>query len=136
MKFLDNINQYASKYDELELKPFLKETAKMLGKHIVLYVMIIYTLISDSKVPVKIKLVFTAAIGYLLLPTDFVADFLPIIGFTDDIAFLTYVVTKASDYITPEVTEQAKSKMKNWLNMEIEDAEIVEENINRDNSES
>ena len=127
MKFLENINQFASKYDELELKPFLKASAKKLGKHIVLYAMIAYTIISDTKVPVKVKLVFMAAIGYLLLPTDLVSDFLPYIGFTDDIAFLSYVISQASDYITPEVTQEAKSKMKSWLNMEIEDSEITEE---------
>lgn len=128
MKFLDNINQYASKYDELELKPFLKASAKKLGKHIVLYAMIIFTLISDSKVPVKVKLVFTAAIGYLILPADLITDFLPYIGFTDDIAFLSYVISQASDYITPEVTQEAKAKMKNWLNMEIEEVDVEDEN--------
>ena len=127
MKLLDNIGQYVGYYDEGELKSFMKATAKKLGKHIVYYVMIMVTLIGDSKVPNKAKLTFMAAIGYLLLPTDLVADILPFIGFTDDIAFLTYVISSATDYITPDIKDEAKVKLKKWLSIDMEDADIIEE---------
>jgi uncharacterized membrane protein YkvA (DUF1232 family) len=48
------------------------------------------------------------ALGYFILPTDLVADFLPVIGFSDDIALISYVIANAVEYITPEITEKAK----------------------------
>jgi uncharacterized membrane protein YkvA (DUF1232 family) len=127
MKFLNNISQYVGYYDEGELKSFMKATARKLGKYIAYYVMIMVTLIGDPTVPNKAKLTFMAAIGYLILPTDLVADILPFIGFTDDIAFLTYVISSATDYITPGIKDEARVKLKKWLSIDIEDADIIEE---------
>ncbi len=105
----------------------MKATARKLGKYIAYYVMIMVTLIGDPTVPNKAKLTFMAAIGYLILPTDLVADILPFIGFTDDIAFLTYVISSATDYITPGIKDEARVKLKKWLSIDIEDADIIEE---------
>lgn len=100
---------------------------KKAGKEIVLYAMIIYTMLRDSNIPVKVKVVLTAALGYLILPADLVSDMLPIIGFADDIAFLTYVISSASEYITPEIKEKAKDKLGKWYNAE--DAEIIDDEL-------
>ena len=126
MGFTKNIKQYIDFYDELELFSMLKVAGKKLGSQVILYALIMVTLIGDSKIPMKVRLVFMAAIGYLILPTDIVADFLPVIGFTDDIAFLTYVVSSASEYITPEVRDRAKDKMEKWINNVADDGEIID----------
>ncbi len=124
MKLLNNIQEYLQYYDELELKDKLKIIGKKIGSKVLFYVLIMVILISDSKIPIKIRLVFMAALGYLILPTDLVADLLPVVGFTDDIAFLSYAINNAREYITPEITEKAKNKLEKWINNE---AEIVDE---------
>jgi len=129
MKLIKNIQQYIEHYNESDLKKFLVVFSKKIGKEVVLYVMIVYTLLRDSEVPTKVKVVLMAALGYLILPTDLICDLLPIIGFTDDVAFLTYVISSASEYITPEIKEKAKEKMGNWINANVEDAEIFEEEV-------
>ncbi len=125
MKLVQNIKQYVSEYNESDLKQVLVLYGKKLGTQIVLYALIMVTLIKDSAIPLKVRLMFMAALGYLILPSDLVADILPFIGFTDDIAFLTYVISSATDYITPEVKEKAKGMMGNWI--DIEEAEVVED---------
>ncbi|MDG2081875.1 MAG: YkvA family protein [Bacteroidales bacterium] len=127
MKVLDNMHEYIKHYDESELKSFLRSYGKKLGNTVVLYALIILTLISDSRVPLKLRVMLTASAGYLLLPADLISDFLPIIGFTDDIAFLTYVMSSANDYITPEVKEEARGKMNRWLKIEHDDAETIDD---------
>jgi len=47
-------------------------------------------------------------LGYFILPTDLVADFLPLIGFADDIALISYVIANAIEYITPEIKQKAR----------------------------
>ena len=127
MKLVNDIKQYIDHYDESELFSLLKSAGKKLGSQIVMYVLILVALIGDKKVPLKVRMIFMAAIGYLILPTDLIADLLPVIGFTDDIAFLTFVISSASEYITPEVKEKAKNKMGQWMPAEAEeDAEIMD----------
>ncbi len=124
MGITKNIKQYIDHYDESELFSMLKVAGKKLGSQVVLYVLILFTLIGDSKIPVKVRFVFMAAIGYLILPTDLIADILPVIGFTDDIAFLTYVISNATEYITPEIKEQARGKMGKWIKTDSKEKEI------------
>ncbi|MBT3173635.1 MAG: DUF1232 domain-containing protein [Lentimicrobiaceae bacterium] len=129
MRLFDNIHQYIKHYDESELKSFLRSYGKKLGNTVMLYALIVLTLIGDYRVPLKLRILLTASVGYLILPTDLISDFLPVIGFTDDIAFLTYVITSANDYITPEVKEEAKGKMSRWLKIDYDDVEIIDDQV-------
>ncbi len=126
MKLLSNIQQYIGYYDELQLANKLKSAGKKIGSQVIYYVVILVMLISDNKIPLKVRLVFMAAIGYLILPSDLVADIIPAIGFTDDIAFLTYAISNAQEYITPEVKIKAKEKLGQWIKDDADDAEIVD----------
>ena len=126
MKLLKDIQQYIKYYDELQLSNKLRVVGKKIGSKVVFYVLIMIILISDTKIPLRVRLIFMAALGYLILPTDLVADLLPAIGFTDDIAFLSYAISNAREYITPEVKNKAKEKLGQWINDEAEDAEIID----------
>ena len=126
MKVFNNIQQYIKYFDEIQLFDKLGVVGKKIGSKVVFYVIIMVTLIGDTKIPLKVRLVFMAALGYLILPTDLVADLLPAIGFTDDIAFLSFAISNAREYITPEVKDKANQKLGQWINKEAEDAEIVD----------
>lgn len=126
MKFINNIWQYIQHYDELQLFEKLGVAGKKIGSKVVFYVLIMVVLISDTKIPLKIRLVFLAALGYLILPTDLVADMLPAIGFTDDVAFLSYAISNAREYITPEVRNKAKAKLDSWIKKEVEDTKLID----------
>ncbi len=126
MKLFKNFQQYIEYYDELQLSDKIKVVGKAIGAKVLSYVLIMVILISDKEIPLKIRLVFMAAIGYLILPTDLVADLLPVIGFTDDIAFLSYAIGHAREYITPEVKDKANEKLGQWLDNEAEDTEDVD----------
>ncbi len=126
MKYIKNIKQYIEYYDESELSAIIGSIGKKIGKQVVMSILVIAALLSDTKIPMKTRMVFMAALGYLILPTDLVADFLPVIGFTDDIAFLTYVVSNAREYITPEIKDKARNQMGKWINEDTEEADIIE----------
>ena len=45
-------------------------------------------LLMDRRVPLKLKIIPLAAILYAVLPTDLIPDFLPFLGWLDDIVIL------------------------------------------------
>ena len=47
-----------------------------------------FRLMLDRRVPWKLKLLPLFAIGYAILPWDFLPDLIPIVGWIDDIAIL------------------------------------------------
>ena len=46
---------------------------------------LVFRLILDRRVPVRLKLIPAAAVAYLILPFDFVPDILPVLGRIDDL---------------------------------------------------
>jgi uncharacterized membrane protein YkvA (DUF1232 family) len=53
----------------------------------------LHRLITDPLTPLWIKGVCIAALGYLIFPADAVADFVPVLGYGDDLAMLTAALT-------------------------------------------
>ena len=71
----------------------------------------------EFKIPMMEKVKIIGAILYVLSPLDAIIDVIPFIGFGDDIAVVTYVLTKIggliSEYEKFEETEKLKEKDKN-----------------------
>lgn len=49
----------------------------------------IHALLRDPQTPLWVKGLCVAVLGYLIVPTDVVADFVPVLGYGDDLAALT-----------------------------------------------
>ena len=107
MKPLKKLESYSKYFDEKKLFKKLKSVAGTLSANMLFYILVLFYLISDNDVPFKTRMIFVAALGYLILPTDMISDFIPGLGFTDDAALITFAVTQASNYVTPEIQEKA-----------------------------
>jgi uncharacterized membrane protein YkvA (DUF1232 family) len=62
----------------------------------------------DRRTPRRVQVILLGALGYFVLPFDFVPDMLPIIGFTDDAAVLATAVQVVAAHITPEHRHAAR----------------------------
>jgi uncharacterized membrane protein YkvA (DUF1232 family) len=49
----------------------------------------VHDLVRDPQTPLWVKGLCIAVLGYLIVPTDAVADFIPVLGYGDDLAALT-----------------------------------------------
>ncbi len=116
MKYRKKINKYAKHYSEGDFLKKLSKVSGKLGSGLVYYFIILYYLVSDRNIPFKTRLIFIAALGYFILPTDLIADVIPGLGFTDDLAFITFAFSTANDFITPELREKARQKAEALLN--------------------
>ena len=65
----------------------------------------------DRQTPLRAKGILLAALGYFVLPVDFVPDFIFGLGFTDDLAVLTAAITAVSAHITPAHRQAAKNAL-------------------------
>lgn len=112
MKFYPRkYKEYIGHFEEKALFEKIKHVAGMAGSTLIYYALILYILLADKGIPAKSKLIIVAALGYFILPADLIADILPGLGFTDDIAFLTYAISTVSEYMTPEVKEKAMERL-------------------------
>jgi uncharacterized membrane protein YkvA (DUF1232 family) len=122
MKIKNNeILKYRKYYNENKLSEKIFAVIGKVSDKVLYYVFLLLLLISDKSIPKKVRLVFMAALGYFILPSDIIADVLPVFGFADDIAFLTYAISSASQYITPELKQKAEEKMNAVLKKDVEE---------------
>lgn len=52
----------------------------------------VHALMRDPATPIWVKGLCIAVLGYLILPMDAVADFIPVLGYGDDLAALTAAI--------------------------------------------
>ncbi|MBI5263916.1 MAG: DUF1232 domain-containing protein [Bradyrhizobium sp.] len=66
----------------------------------------------DRQTPRHVQASLLGAIAYFILPFDFVADMLPMLGFTDDAAILATAIRLVATHITPEHRDAARAALK------------------------
>ncbi|MBD1878781.1 DUF1232 domain-containing protein [Coleofasciculus sp. FACHB-T130] len=85
------------------------------GKNVVENALILFYAAEHPNTPPNQKLIVYGALAYLILPVDAVPDFLPAVGFGDDIGSLTTALGMIVWNINSEVKEAAKQKMQEWF---------------------
>ncbi len=66
----------------------------------------------DPATPSRVKLVLLGAIAYFVLPVDGIADFLPLLGFTDDAAVIAAAIAQVAGSITEAHRDRAREVLK------------------------
>lgn len=93
----------------------LKRYAKIAGMKVVYPALLLQYLLKSDQVPVKAKLILSAALGYFILPIDFIPDFAPLVGFADDLGVLLMILKQMATYVTPEIKDQAREHIRKWF---------------------
>jgi len=69
----------------------------------------------DRATPRHVQVALLGALAYFVLPFDFVADIMPVIGFADDAAVLATAIRLVASHITPEHHAAAQAAMARGL---------------------
>lgn len=65
----------------------------------------------DRDTPRHVQVSLMAALAYFVLPFDFAADLLPIVGFADDAAVLATAIRMVASHIRPEHRSAARTAL-------------------------
>jgi uncharacterized membrane protein YkvA (DUF1232 family) len=124
--------------DELADKKFTKEFSEdsfwdklqnfalKAGEKLVYHVLVLYYTLQKKETPTWAKTIIIGALGYFILPFDFIPDFFIGIGFTDDLGTIVMALGTVIQYVDDTVRVKAKETMKKWFNMDDFDAAEAE----------
>lgn len=115
---------YSGKFSQSDFVDKIARIAKRAGAKLVYAALILYYTLQSDKVSAANKAMIIAALGYMISPLDVMPDAIPIVGLTDDMAVLLFVLKKVWTDIEPDVKEKAKNRLAKWF----DDDEIVEIN--------
>ncbi len=121
---LPDFMSYSNKFTNGEFLEKISKIAKRAGAKLVYVSLILYYTLQSDKVSLKDKAIIVGALGYLISPIDVIPDAIPIIGLSDDLAVLLYVLNKVGN-VSEEIKEKAKDRLSKWFD-EDEIEEITE----------
>jgi len=87
----------------------LKERAKSLKSD----VYALYLACKDSRTPWYAKALCAIIIGYAMSPIDLIPDFIPVLGYLDDLILIPLGISFALKMIPANVMEECREKAKN-----------------------
>ena len=120
-----NIEHYESRYSESKLIAKLSSAARWAGEKVIYAVLLLYYVLRSDAVPMADKSKVYGALGYFILPADLLLDFLPLVGYTDDLAALMWALHAVTKNITPEIKAQARARLGELLS-KIDDKKLDE----------
>ena len=107
---ISDVRAYCKHFSEASFADKLREVGKLLGRNILLPVLKAYYVLQSPTTKASEKAMLIGALGYFILPVDFLPDFLAgLIGFGDDLMVVSYVLAKVHNNITPEIEEKAEA---------------------------
>ena len=112
---LPDFMNYANKFSQSEFVEKISRIAKRAGAKLVYAALILFYTLQSDKVSTKDKALIIGALGYLISPLDVVPDAIPIVGLSDDLAVLIFVLKKIWTDIDPSIQEQAKERLAKWF---------------------
>ncbi|MBQ6253609.1 MAG: DUF1232 domain-containing protein [Bacteroidales bacterium] len=115
MKALDNYDRYQRHFSDDQFWQKLKRMARKAGIKVVYAALLLYYVLRNPATPRADRTKIVGALGYLILPTDLIPDFIPVAGYTDDLAALMWALYSVARNVTPEVRIQARQKLGEWF---------------------
>lgn len=109
------IEKSRDKYSEEGLRKKLQKVARKAGLKVVYATFLLYYSLNSPLISTKDKSIIYGALGYFILPADFILDYIPFAGYTDDFMALAWAISKVLKNITPDVKKQARTKITAWF---------------------
>lgn len=115
--FADEIKsvKYRRHYSDSSFWEKLRRYGKMAGMKVVYPALLLQYMMKSDDVSLRAKLILSAALGYFILPIDFIPDFAPLIGFADDLGVLLLILRQMAVHITPEIRRNAREHLHKWF---------------------
>ena len=108
---LPDFMSFANKFSPSDFVDKVARIAKRAGAKLVYAALILYYTLQSDKVSKADKALIVGALGYMISPLDAVPDAIPIVGLTDDLAVLVYVLKKVWVNVEPEIKEKARTRL-------------------------
>jgi uncharacterized membrane protein YkvA (DUF1232 family) len=115
------IEKSADEYSENKFWKKLKAAGRKMGGKLVYYSLVLFYAMQDDNVPKKAKLTIAGALGYLILPVDLIPDFIPVVGFMDDLALIIYALRQVFSHVSEETKKKAYEQTSHWFGEEPEE---------------
>jgi len=112
---LPDFMSYADRFSAKGFVEKISRIAKRAGVKLVYLALVPFYTLQSKEVPVKDKAIIVGALGYLISPLDVLPDAIPIVGLSDDLSVLVYVISKVWTDVPDDVKTRSMEKLTEWF---------------------
>lgn len=112
---LPDFMSYADRFSAKGFVEKISRIAKRAGVKLVYLALVLFYTLQSKEVPVKDKAIIVGALGYLISPLDVLPDAIPIVGLSDDLSVLVYVISKVWTDVPDDVKTRSMEKLTEWF---------------------
>ncbi len=106
---VDDIDpKYQNNYSDESFWDKMKGVLKSAGLPLIYKAFQLYYVMKRPDCPIHIKAAIVATLGYFISPIDLIPDFVPFVGFSDDLGAIVAALVMAQMYVNDEVKRQAR----------------------------
>lgn len=102
---------YRQDYSDEAFWQKIRTLPRNAGRTVLEQALLLFALLTGPQTPAWAKTAILAALGYLVCPIDAVPDFLPGIGYGDDLAVMAALLAELASLIDDDVRRRARELM-------------------------
>ena len=78
-------------------------------------VLVLWFALKDARTPLLAKAVAFVTVAYALSPIDLIPDFIPVLGYLDDIILIPILIWITLKFVPDDVMSQSRKQAQEWL---------------------
>ena len=86
----------------------MTEKLKSILRRVQLELKVYKLILQDERTPLLSKILIGAAVGYFISPIDLIPDFIPVIGYLDDVIIVPTLIYFALRFIPKDVVQDCR----------------------------
>ena len=111
----NHLSGFGRIYSETSFQQKLKRVAGKVSGELLHKALLLYQVLKDSATPTATKAKILGALGYFISPVDLVPDFIPVVGFGDDLAVLVDLVKQVAAHTTTAHRDAATAAVRRLM---------------------
>lgn len=102
---------YSPHFSEDNLRAKVARFARAAGRELIEKALVLYHTLRAPTTPKWARAAILGALGYFISPIDTLPDFIPGVGYTDDLAVIAAALVTVATHVTPEIKARAREQV-------------------------
>ena len=115
MENYQKTEDYEKYYNEKSFWSKIKSISKKAGLKLIYIAFLLYYTLSSNNISKMDRAIIVGALGYFIFPLDFIPDYIPFFGYTDDLTVLLYAYRRVKANLNDNIRNKAKDKLSHFF---------------------
>ena len=98
---MENFAKYSKYYTDESFWKKMSRFAAKAGVKVAYIALLLYYVLMDDAIALKLKVTIVAALGYFIFPIDLIPDFIPVFGYLDDLGVIMATIKFLGKELVP-----------------------------------